>query len=54
MPEALTTAMSTAFSTVSTNATSMISTAVPAALGVAGIVIVVRIGWRVFKSIARG
>lgn len=51
--EAITTAVGTAMSTVQTNAMTMISDAVPYALGIAGVVIAVRLGWRVFKSLSK-
>lgn len=51
--EALTTAMKTAFETVQTNAMSIITVALPVAVGIAGIFIAVRLGMRFFKSFSK-
>lgn len=51
--EALTTAVSTAIGTIQTDALTMISSVVPAALAVAGTLIVVKLGMKAFRSIAR-
>ena len=51
--EAMKTALSNAFTGIQTDVTSIITTALPAALAIAGIGIAVRIGWSFFKSIAR-
>lgn len=48
--ETVMTALSTAMSTVGTNVTDAIGTAAPIALGAAGIIIVVRVGWKVFRG----
>lgn len=49
----ITTALSTGFGTIATNATSVITTIVPIAVGVAGLIFVVKkaLGW--FKSLAK-
>lgn len=52
--ESLTTAFGTALSTIQTNAESLMGTALPVALGIAGVVIAVNIGWRLFKRFSRG
>lgn len=49
--EAIQTAMSTAFQSVQTNVTSMITTSAPYALGIIGIVLATTIGIRVFKKL---
>ncbi len=49
--ESISTAMSTAFSSVQTNVTSMISTSAPYALGIIGTVLAVTIGIKVFKKL---
>lgn len=50
--ESITTAMTTAFSTVQTNVTSVITTSAPYALGVIGIVLATQIGVKVFKKLS--
>ncbi len=49
--ESITTAVSTAFSSVQTNTVSMISTCAPYALGIIGTVLAVTIGIKVFKKL---
>lgn len=49
--ESINTAMSTAFSSVQTNVTSMITTCAPYALGIIGTVLAVTIGIKVFKKL---
>lgn len=49
--ESITSAVKTAFSTVQTDATSMISTCAPYALGIIGTVLAVTIGIKVFKKL---
>lgn len=49
--ETIQTAVSTAFQSVQTNVTSMITTCAPYALAIIGTVLSVRIGIRVFKSL---
>lgn len=49
--ESITTAMTTAFQSVQTNVTSMISTSAPFALGIIGTVLAVTIGIKVFKKL---
>lgn len=49
--ESIQTAMSTAFQSVQTNVTSMISTCAPFALGIIGTVLAVTIGIKVFKKL---
>lgn len=49
---AITTAVTGALTTVQTDATSMIAAVLPYALAIAGIVVVVTLGWRVFKRIS--
>lgn len=49
--ETIQTAMSTAFQSVQTNVTSMITTSVPYALGIIGTVLAVMIGIKVFKKL---
>lgn len=51
MTEAMTTAISTAFSTVQTDVGSVITTGLPFALGIIGTVLAIKIGIKVFKSI---
>lgn len=50
--ETITQAFSTALTTIQTDAMSMISTALPPALVIAGTFIVVRLGVKFFKSVA--
>lgn len=50
--EGLVTAFDTALKVVQTDAISMISTALPVGLGIAGIGIAVRLGMRFFRSLA--
>ena len=50
--EGLVTAFDTALKVVQTDAVSMMSTALPVGLGIAGIGIAVRLGMRFFRSIA--
>lgn len=52
MGEALTGAFTTAVSTIKTDVTTMISTALPAGLAIMGIGLAVRIGINFFRSIA--
>ncbi len=52
MSEAMKTAFSTAVDTIKTDVVSMITVALPAGLGIAGIMIAVRLGIRFFKTIA--
>ena len=49
--EAIQTAMSTAFQSVQTNVTSMISTSAPYALGIVGISRAVTISIKIFKKL---
>ena len=49
--ESISTAMSTAFSSVQTNVTSMITTCAPYALSIIGTVLAVTIGIKVFKKL---
>ncbi len=49
--ESISTAMSTAFGSVQTNVTSMITTCAPYALGIIGTVLAVTIGIKVFKKL---
>lgn len=49
--ETIMAAMKTAFSTVQTDVTTMISTSAPFALGVIGLTLTVKIGIKVFKSL---
>lgn len=49
--EGITTAMTTALTTIQTDAMSMIATALPPALIITGAFIVVRLGLRFFKSV---
>lgn len=49
--DSISTAMSTAFSAVQTNVTSMITTCAPYALGIIGTVLAVTIGIKVFKKL---
>lgn len=53
MDSAITTAISTGLSTISTDVTSVLGIVVPVAIGIAGLVFVVRkaMGW--FKSLAK-
>lgn len=46
----ITAAMSSAMTNVQGEATSMIGTVLPYALAIAGIVIVVTLGWKIFKK----
>lgn len=50
--EGLVTAFDTALKVVQTDALSMMSTALPVGLGIAGIGIAVRLGMRFFRSLA--
>lgn len=50
--EDLVTAFDTALKVVQTDAVSMMSTALPVGLGIAGIGIAVRLGMRFFRSLA--
>lgn len=50
--EGLTTAFDTALKAVQTDALSMMSTALPVGLGIAGVGIAVRLGMRFFRSLA--
>mgnify|MGYP004464564379 FL=1 len=50
--EGLVTAFDTALKVVQTDAISMMSTALPVGLGIAGIGIAVRLGMRFFRSLA--
>ena len=50
--EGLVTAFDTALKVIQTDAVSMMSTALPVGLGIAGIGIVVRLGMRFFRSLA--
>ena len=49
--ESISTAMSTAFQSVQTNVSSMITTCAPYALGIIGTVMAVTIGIKVFKKL---
>lgn len=49
--EAITTAMQTAMQSVQENATDMIGTVLPYALGIMGAVIVITVGIRVFRRV---
>lgn len=49
--ESISTAMSTAFGSVQTNVTSMITTCAPYALAIIGTVLAVTIGIKVFKKL---
>ena len=53
MDESVSTALSTAFATVKTDAIDGITTALPYALAIGGLVIAIRICWSFFKSAAR-
>lgn len=50
--EGLVTAFDTALKVVQTDAVSMMSTALPVGLGIAGVGIAVRLGMRFFRSLA--
>ncbi len=52
MSEAMKTAFSTAVEGIKADVTSMITVALPAGLGIAGIMIAVRLGISFFKTIA--
>lgn len=52
--EGLTTALCTAFEGVSTNVMSILSIALPAAIGIVAAVLAIKIGIRFFKSVANG
>ncbi|MEE0419596.1 MAG: hypothetical protein UDG86_06070 [Lachnospiraceae bacterium] len=52
MGEEITTAFSTALTTIKTDAMSLIATALPPALLITGVFIVVKLGVRFFKSVA--
>lgn len=51
--ETIVTAFTTAVSTIQTDAFTMFASAIPAGLKIAGVVLVVQIGMRVFRSIAK-
>lgn len=48
----ITSAVTTALSTVQTDGLNMISSVLPYALAIAGAVVVVTLGWRIFKRIS--
>ena len=50
--DGLTTAFDTALGLIKTDAVSMMTTALPVGLGIAGVGIAVRIGMRFFRSLA--
>lgn len=51
---AITTAVTSAFATVTTNCMNIISSMIPYAVGIAGALIVIRVGMRAFRSIGGG
>lgn len=51
---AITTAVTTAFADVTTNCMSIISAMIPYAVGIAGALIVIRVGMKAFRSIGGG
>ena len=51
--ETVTNAVTTAMSNVQSNAMSLVAAAIPYALGIAGVVLVVGIGWKVFKRFTK-
>lgn len=51
---AISTAVTSAFADVASNCMSMISSVVPYAVGIAGALIVIRIGMKAFRSIGGG
>ena len=52
--ESIISALGTGFSAIATNVTSVLTTIVPIALGIVGMVWVVRQGVKWFKSLSRG
>lgn len=52
--ESITTALNTALSTTSSDMLSAIGTVLPTALTVAGAILVVTLGWRLFRNFTRG
>lgn len=53
MSEAMTTAFDTAIKGIQTDATGLITTALPVALGIVGVFIAVNLGIRFFRSVAK-
>ena len=51
--EALTEALTTSFTQVKTDALAVMGVALPAALGIVGVIMAVRIGIKFFKSVAK-
>ena len=51
---AVTTALSSAMTTTANNMLSAISTVLPTALSVAGAILVVTLGWRLFRNFTHG
>lgn len=52
--ESITTALNSALSTTSTDMLSAIGSVLPTALTVAGAILVVTLGWRLFRNFTRG
>lgn len=52
--ESITTALNNALSTTSTDMLSAIGSVLPTALTVAGAILVVTLGWRLFRNFTRG
>lgn len=52
MTDAMTKAVETALTSVQTDVTSLVSTALPVGLGIMGLFLALRLGIRFFKSIA--
>lgn len=52
--ESITTALNTALSSTSSDMLSAIGTVLPTALTVAGAILVVTLGWRLFRNFTRG
>ena len=52
MSETMTTAISNAFNTIKTDVTSVITTALPVALGIVGLGLAITLGVKFFKKVA--
>lgn len=53
MSESLTTALTTAFNSISTDVMDVAEVALPVALGIVGLFLAVRLGIKFFKSVAK-
>ncbi|MDO5836974.1 MAG: hypothetical protein Q4P17_10735 [Methanobacterium sp.] len=53
MSEAMTTAFSTALTSVQGDVTSLVTTALPVGLGIMGLMLAIRLGVKFFRSVAK-